>query len=56
MEIKEMRMKLGMTQEEFGRMLGIPRRTIQNWEIGQRKCPEYVISLIYWKLKDLLEE
>ena len=51
MEIKELRKISGMTQKQFGEYLGIPHRTIQNWEGGQRKCPEYLLKLIEYKLK-----
>ena len=48
--IKELRASAGMTQNEFGEYLNIPMRTIQNWEGGQRNCPEYVIDLIKYRL------
>lgn len=48
--IKELRQASGMTQKGFSEYLGIPFRTIQNWEGGQRKCPEYLIELIKYKL------
>ena len=42
----------GLTQEEFGKhMCGIPRRTVQSWEIGERKPPEYVRGLIQYKVE-----
>ena len=50
MNIKELRFSTGMTQTEFGEYLNIPMRTIQNWEGGQRNCPEYVMELINYKL------
>jgi DNA-binding transcriptional regulator YiaG len=46
MTIKEIREGMGMTQTQFGEFLGIPMRTIQNWELGIRKCPNYVLMLI----------
>lgn len=46
MTIKEARMKHGLTQTELSQITGIPFRTIQNWEGGQRKCPEYVERLV----------
>ena len=51
MTIKELRQSTGMTQTEFGDYLNIPMRTIQNWEGGQRNCPEYVIELIKYKIE-----
>lgn len=51
MTIKELRVSTGMTQQEFAEYFNIPRRTIENWEGGKRKPPEYVIELIKYKLK-----
>lgn len=41
-----MRNLLGETQGEFASRYGIPLRTIQNWENGVRKAPQYVIDLL----------
>lgn len=49
--INALRSASGMTQQKFGNYFGIPLRTIQNWEYGVRKCPEYLIELIEYKLK-----
>jgi putative transcriptional regulator len=46
MTIKEMRTMLGLSQQAFGDKYGIPFRTIQNWEAGRRKCPDYVLNLL----------
>lgn len=46
MNIREMRQKLGDTQSEFAQRYHIPFRTIQNWEEGSRKPPEYVLYLV----------
>ena len=46
MDIKDLRKELNMTQSEFGNMFGIPMRTIQEWESGRRKPPDYVLHLI----------
>lgn len=49
--IKELRKQAGLTQPAFGElMFGIPVRTIQDWEAGRRKCPEYVLKLIEFKI------
>ena len=42
MTIREIRNRLGDTQREFAARYHIPFRTIQNWEAGIRKPPEYV--------------
>lgn len=33
----EARIKLGMSQPEFAEMLGVPVRTLQDWEQGRRQ-------------------
>ena len=46
MTILEMRNAFGDTQSEFAARYNIPFRTIQNWEAGVRKPPEYVAELL----------
>ena len=46
MNIKDVRIKHGLTQKQLSDITGIPERTIQNWEGGQRKCPEYVERMV----------
>lgn len=51
MNIHEMRNLLGDTQSEFAARYHIPFRTIQNWETGMRKPPEYIIELLENRMK-----
>lgn len=51
MTIKHIRYRTGMTQKSFSEFFGIPTRTIESWEMGERKCPSYVLELIKYKLK-----
>lgn len=51
MSIKEARERAGLTREELSIWLGIPYRTLQNWETGSRKCPDYVERLIVDKIQ-----
>lgn len=46
MDIREMRICLGETQAGFAKRYNIPFRTIQNWEEGTRRPPEYIIKLL----------
>lgn len=48
--IKSERIRLGLTQKQLSGITGVPFRTIQNWEGGQRECPDYVKKLILEKL------
>lgn len=50
--IKDARLKLGLSQAAFGALLGIPKRTIENWESGNTSCPEYVRNLILFRLQN----
>lgn len=57
MTIKEIRGLTGISQADFSKKYGIPKRTIESWETGDRKCPEYVIRLLEYKVKmDLMKE
>ena len=44
--VKDLRELLGYTQSEFSKAYGIPKRTIEDWEGGRRKAPEYVMTLL----------
>lgn len=52
MDIRELRMQLGDTQSEFAARYEIPFRTIQNWETGLRKPPEYMVSLLQHRIQE----
>lgn len=52
MTFKELREQSGMNMKRFSEYFGIPYRTIQNWEAGVNKCPEYLLDLIGYKLKN----
>lgn len=55
-EIKEIRKMTGMSQKKFSEETGIPKRTIENWESGNNKCPKYTIKLIkYYVDKELIK-
>jgi DNA-binding XRE family transcriptional regulator len=42
--LMEMRHKLKMTQTKFAAYIGVPMRTLQNWEYGVHRIPEYVVK------------
>lgn len=51
--LKSLRIALGMTQAAFAAALGIPKRTVENWECGKSSPPDYVVRLIfYWAEKE----
>lgn len=47
-----MRKQLGDTQSEFAMRYQLPFRTIQNWENGIRKPPEYMMILLEDRVKE----
>lgn len=51
MSIKSLRAAAGLTQAAFAEHLGIPRRTIEDWERELRHAPDYVIKLIAFRLR-----
>lgn len=46
MDFKDLRLKLGITQDAMFRAYGIPVRTINNWETEKRSAAPYIIQLI----------
>lgn len=48
--LQQLRQNIGLTQEELSRYLGIPKRTIENYESGKRTPPSWVYDLILDKL------
>ena len=46
----QMRKNAGMSRKEFAEYFGIPYRTLQDWELGNRKMPEYLFCLMEYKL------
>lgn len=52
MSVKELREAAGMSRVEFSEYFNIPYRTLQSWELSDRKCPEYVLQLMEYKLRN----
>lgn len=50
-ELLELRSKTGMNRREFSEYFKIPYRTIQEWELGNRKMPEYLLRLMKYKIE-----
>ena len=57
-KLKKIRNDLGMNRTEFSHYIGIPLRTLEEWEAGRRQMPDYVLRLIayYTKMQCLLAE
>ncbi len=54
--LKMLREKRGMTQREFSEYMGIPLRTIEDWETGRRKMREYELRLICYYFANSLKD
>lgn len=49
-KIKEARVAAGLTQKKVCELLGVPPRTLQDWEAGRRNPPAWAEALILEKL------
>ena len=47
----KLRTSTGMTRREFCEYFEIPYRTLQDWELGNRKMPDYLLRLMAYKAK-----
>ncbi|WP_423839036.1 helix-turn-helix domain-containing protein [Veillonella montpellierensis] len=55
-KIKEARLKTGLTIKKVAESLGIPQRTYESWEGGQRKPTDYVIRHVVADIEKLGEK
>ena len=57
-KIRKIREQTGLSRKDFSIHIGIPLRTIEDWEAGRRKPPEYIPRLIEYQLKyeELIEK
>lgn len=53
--IKELRKKLGLTQKDVYEELGIPTRTQQGWENGEREPSDWLEEMILREYKRIGE-
>ena len=51
MTFKELRTASGMSRPQFAEYFGIPYRTVQDWELGNRQCLQYILDLMEYKLR-----
>ena len=49
--IRALRESICMSRKEFSEHIGIPVRTLEDWEAGRRTPPEYIPRLISYQLK-----
>lgn len=53
MKIKEAREAARLSQAAAAELIGVPKRTWEDWEAGKHKPPKYVKKLIIEKLQTL---
>lgn len=49
--LREARAKTGFNRRQFAEHFGIPLRTVEDWEAGRRKIPDYLLRLMLYKLE-----
>ena len=56
--LKEIRAELGLNRTAFSEYIGIPLRTLEEWEAGRRKMPDYLLRMLVYctKIGKMLEE
>ena len=56
--IRQLRDRTGLRRKDFAEHIGIPLRTVEDWEAGRRTPPEYIPRLIEYQLKyeELMKE
>ena len=45
-DIVSIRKQTGLSQSKFAKAFGVPMRTLQGWELGERVPPQYLVDLI----------
>ncbi|MBQ6391941.1 MAG: transcriptional regulator [Eubacterium sp.] len=50
-QLVRLRKETGMKRTDFARYFDIPYRTLQDWELGNRKIPEYLLRLMEYKIR-----
>ena len=49
--LKKLRDEARCNRREFSDYMGIPLRTLEEWESGRRKMPDYVLRLIAYQIR-----
>lgn len=55
-KLKEARKAAGLTQKQMADLFKIPRRTIENWDAGTRRPPEWAELLLLEKLDSMKDK
>ena len=49
--IRKIRERTGLSRKDFSVHIGIPLRTLEDWEAGRRRPPEYIPRLIEYQIR-----
>ena len=49
-KIRKLREETGLNRKKFAEHFQIPLRTVEEWEAGRRKPPEYIPRLIKYQI------
>ena len=50
-ELKKLRESTGMNRKEFCEYFEIPYMTVTDWELGNRRVPQYLLRLMEYKVE-----
>ena len=49
-KLTALRETTGMNRAQFAEFFGIPYRTMQDWELGNRQMPDYLFRLMEYRV------
>ena len=55
-KLKKLRKKTGLSQAEFGKEFGIPKRTIESWEMGISSPRDYLYKFLEENVERWIDE
>ena len=50
-ELRKLRERTGMNRKEFCEYFEIPYMTVTDWELGNRRVPQYLLRLMAYKIE-----
>ena len=50
-ELIKLKVSTGLSWNKFADYFGIPLRTMQDWYMGKRRIPEYLLRLMIYKIE-----
>ncbi len=50
-ELRKLRESTGMNRKEFCEYFEIPYMTVTDWELGNRRVPQYLLHLMAYKIQ-----